>query len=391
VTSDEFRELRTWATVRQLEFLEAVEKHGSQRKAAQALGVTKNAVADSMGHLRRKAARQGYSPKHMMTKTVPEGFHLKGTSTLVNSEGKLVQQWVKTSIDHERQAEMLREAVKALAEDVRGMAPITPAPKQSLPDLLAVYPFGDPHFGMYAWAAETGEDFDLAIARRLTMGAVDRLVGSAPPAETAIVLPLGDVLHMDDQTNQTPAHRHQLDADGRFVKVLQVCIHTYRHVVLRCLEKHKKVVVRFVSGNHDPHAVWALAFTIAAYFESDPRVEVDLSPSKHWFYRFGKVLIGATHGDTAKVDKLLGVMAADRAEDWGLTRHRYWYLGHVHHQSVHELAGVTCESFRTLAAKDAYAHSYGYRAGRDMRLIVHHTEHGEIERHRCDVGMLEAT
>jgi DNA repair exonuclease SbcCD nuclease subunit len=144
-----------------------------------------------------------------------------------------------------------------------------------------------------------------------------------------------------------------------------------------------------VPGNHDPHAYLSVAGPIAAYFDSDPRVEVDLSPSKHWFYRFGNVLIGATHGDTAKVDKLLGVMAVDRATDWGQTLHRYWYLGHVHHQSVHELAGVTCESFRTLAAKDAYAHSYGYRAGRDMRLIVHHREHGEIERHRCDVGMLE--
>jgi hypothetical protein len=25
-----------------------------------------------------------------------------------------------------------------------------------------------------------------------------------------------------------------------------------------------------------------------------------------------------------------------------------------------------------------------------MCCIVHHREHGEIERHRCDVGMLEA-
>ena len=54
------------------------------------------------------------------------------------------------------------------------------------------------------------------------------------------------------------------------------------------------------------------------------------------------------------------------------------------------IPGVTCESFRTLAAKDAYAAGHGYRAGRDMRCIVHHREHGEVERHRCDVGMIEA-
>ena len=43
----------------------------------------------------------------------------------------------------------------------------------------------------------------------------------------------------------------------------------------------------------------------------------------------------------------------------------------------------------TLAAADAYAAGAGYRAGRDMRLIVHDSEHGEVERHRCDIGMIE--
>jgi len=154
------------------------------------------------------------------------------------------------------------------------------------------------------------------------------------------------------------------------------------------LEKHQNVVVRFVAGNHDPEAVWALAFTIAAYFESEPRVTVDLSPSAHWFFRFGKVLLGATHGDKSKSEQLPGVMACDRAEDWGQTKHRHWLCGHVHHSSLKEFPGVTVETFRTLAAADAYAAGHGYRAGRDMRSLVFHREHGEIERHRVDVGML---
>jgi hypothetical protein len=197
------------------------------------------------------------------------------------------------------------------------------------------------------------------------------------------------VFHADDQSNQTPAHKHQLDVDSRYVKVLHVGIETFRHVILRALEKHEQVIVRFVPGNHDPHAIWVLAFTISAYFANEPRVTVDLSPSKFWFHRFGSVLIGATHGDTVKHEKLLGVMACDRPQDWGETKHRYWYTGHVHNTTVTELQGVRCESFRTLAAKDAYAAGHGYRAGRDMVAIVHHRDHGEVERHRCDVGMIE--
>jgi hypothetical protein len=86
---------------------------------------------------------------------------------------------------------------------------------------------------------------------------------------------------------------------------------------------------------------------------------------------------------------MLPIMAADEPEKWGETKHRYWYVGHVHHQDVKEYRGGVVEYFRTLAARDAWHAGQGYRAGRDMRLIVHHREFGEIERHRADIGMLE--
>lgn len=387
--TDKYAELRTWATVRELEYIEALEKHGSMAKASKALGLNKGRISDSLQRLTLRAAMKGYSPQHDMTHTVPDGFKVKGVSTYYGDDGKPRGQWVKSSADEERRAEMMRAAIAALSEDVRGLAPLTIAPTKTEADLLTVYPLGDPHIGMRAWSRECGENFDLKIAERLTLSAVDRLVQASPASEFAIILPLGDVFHANDQTNQTPAHRHQLDVDSRHVHVLQIGIKTFRHAVIRALEKHANVTVRFVSGNHDPESVWALAFTISAYFETDPRVTVDLSPAAHWFYRFGKVLLGATHGDKSKAEQLPGIMACDRAEDWGLTKHRHWLCGHVHHSSVKEFPGVTVETFRTLAAADAYAAGHGYRAGRDMRALVFHREHGEIERHRCDVGMIE--
>jgi len=382
--------LTEFANVRQLEYIDAISKHGSVRAAARAMGLNKSSIANSMHSLKRAAALRGYSPEHHLTRPVPDGLKLRGTSQLYKrGEAEPVLEWVKTSADDLRREELIKAAIAALSEEVRSLAPITKTPKHILADLLAIYPLGDPHFGLHAWAKECGDGFDLKTARRLTLAAVDRLVEAAPPAETAIILPLGDIFHTNDQSNRTPGHGHQLDADSRFIHILQVGIETFRHVVLRALQKHDKVIVRFVSGNHDPQSVWALAFTIAAYFDNEPRVEVDLSPAGHWFYRFGKVLVGATHGDKSRAEQLPGVMACDRAADWGLTKHRVWLCGHVHHSSVKEYPGVTVETFRTLAAADAYAAGYGYRAGRDMRCIVMHKEHGEIERHRCDVGMLE--
>ncbi|VWC90160.1 hypothetical protein BLA17378_04513 [Burkholderia aenigmatica] len=382
--------LREFATARDIEILDAIDRCGSGSAAAVELGIHKSNANRAIQALKKRAAKMGWSPSHDMTHVVPDGFRVKGVSTYYDDEGKVRGQWVKSTVDHDRAEEIARQTVEALSNSIEGMAPLTAAPERVMSDLLAVYPFGDPHVGLYVWAKECGDAFDLEIGRKLTFGAVDRLVASAPAAETAILLLLGDVYHQNDQTNQTPAHRHQLDVDSRYVKVLQIGIETYRHAILRALEKHKRVILKAVPGNHDPQAIWALIFTLAAYFSNEPRVEVDIGPAKHWYFRFGKVLIGSTHGDTTKHEKLGGVMACDRPEDWGQTKFRYWYTGHIHSKTVTELPGVTCESFRTLAAQDSFAAGHGYRAGRDMQCIVHHKDFGEIERHRADIALLEA-
>jgi DNA repair exonuclease SbcCD nuclease subunit len=254
---------------------------------------------------------------------------------------------------------------------------------------MAIIPVGDPHNGLYVWSQECGADFDSDIARKLAIAAADRLIASSPSCSVAVFLLLGDVFHANDQSNQTPAHKHQLDVDSRFVRVIGVAIETYRHILLRMLERFPRVVVKLIPGNHDPQAIWALAYALHAYFANEPRVEVDLGPSKFWYFQFGKVLIGATHGDTVKPERLPGIMAADKPQEWGAATKRYWYTGHIHSRNAVEYPGVMWESFRTLAAQDAYAASHGYRSGRDMVLIVHHREHGEVERHRCDVGMVQ--
>lgn len=382
--------LLQYATEKQRQALEAIIEHGSARAAGEAIGINFGYVARVLPAVKKRAALAGYAPEEGLTHPLPAPFSVKGTSTLYDKDGNQTLQWVKTSITSQAVEEAVREWIESVIDGVRGAAPIIPPPDNVLSDLLAVFPFGDPHFGMYSWKAETGADFDLEIAKRTTCRAVDRLMDSAPQAETALLLVLGDTVHANDQSNQTPAHKHQLDVDSRYPKVIAVVIETFRHLIVVALKKHKRVVVRFEPGNHDPEAKWAITFALKAYFENNDRVTIDTSPSKFYYLQFGKVLIGSTHGDTVKHEKLAGIMAADRPMEWGVTRHRYWLTGHVHNKTVTEQPGALCESFRTLAAPDAYASSHGYRSGRDLYCIVYHKEHGEVERHRCDVGMLAA-
>jgi hypothetical protein len=52
-------QLLSFATVRQIEILETIEKYGSGRKAATALGITKSYVNQSIANLKKRAAKQG--------------------------------------------------------------------------------------------------------------------------------------------------------------------------------------------------------------------------------------------------------------------------------------------------------------------------------------------
>jgi hypothetical protein len=246
---------------------------------------------------------------------------------------------------------------------------------------------GDPHLGMYAWAAETGQDFDLQIAEHNLVAAVDHLVGLAPRAKQALIVNLGDFFHADNKQGTTTGGT-RLDNDTRWGKVLGVGIRTMRRCIDRALQKHEKVRVVCEIGNHDDHSAVMLAIALEMYYEREPRVEIDTSPAKFHWYEFGANLIGITHGDTARFSELGGVMACDQPEAWGRTKHRYWYCGHVHHDSVKELHGVTVETFRTLAPKDKWHADKGYRSGQDMKLDVIHRLHGRQTRHVVGIRQL---
>jgi hypothetical protein len=133
-----------------------------------------------------------------------------------------------------------------------------------------------------------------------------------------------------------------------------------------------------------------LSLTLSEFYSNNPRVIVETAPTTYHYHRFGKVLLGVTHGHEIKPEKLQGVMAADRAEDWGGTVFRHWLTGHVHHDQKKEFSGCTFESFRTLAAKDAYATSKGYRSDRDMKCIVYHKEYGEVYRYTSNIKLIRA-
>lgn len=379
-----------FATDRQREFIEAVKRaDGSNNAAEREMGLSRGLISRSLRYLRAHAASKGHAPAHNMTRTVPDPYAVRRISTNYDDKGIVRQQWVIAEPSREKTAETLREFVEELCDAARGKYEPTPAPVIDTDDLLTVYKFGDPHFGMASTVQAGGDDFDVDEADRLTRGGIDRLVRVTPSSRSCIVEVIGDTMHANDSKAVTPGHGHALDVDGRgFAYASLRAARAWCYVIERALEKHAEVTVWMLEGNHDPDASQALAMAVALYFEREKRVKIDLGRAVFRYMRFGKVLLGAHHGDKVKMNDLPLLMAVDRAVDWGETSHRYISTGHIHHDVVKEVQGVRVESLRTLAAKDPYHHGKGYRALRDTRAAVYHSEYGEVERYTVSAAMI---
>jgi hypothetical protein len=349
--------------------------------------VCKDCGATSNTPEREAKVRERFMAKHF---PAPEGHLVKGVSTLHGPDGEVKAQWVKTTADEAAQQAAMEAVARSMAEPVRGLAKPIKAPVRKLKDSISAYIIGDAHFGLYAWAEEAGEDFDTAIASSDLRAAIDLLVAGAPASETGFLIDVGDFLHADNRSNMTPASGNPLDTDSRFQRVIRIAERALRYCIGRMLQKHGKVKVFIVPGNHNPDSAGWMALLLSAYFDSEPRVEVVTSPAKFFYERFGKNLIGMTHGDKIKLQDLPSIMAADRAEDWGKTQHRYWWTGHIHHTKHQEFRGCFVEAFNTLAASDAWHHASGYRSARQMQRIDLDREHGIYSRGLANIGMVRA-
>lgn len=315
---------------------------------------------------------------------LPKGHEIKGVSTLVDGDGQVRAQWFKT-----REGALGGGLVESLREafaEHEGMAPVEPEPIETSPDRLTFYPVTDLHLGMLAWHEETGESWDLKIAGKTLKRQFDELIaGGTTASGECIVAFMGDLLHQNDATNATPKSRHVLDVDGRFQKVLRAAAELCLHVIGRAAQRHAKVRVMVVPGNHDPEASVAVHLALSMFYSTHPRIAVDKECVGIAYHRHGVNLIGVTHGDKLAQDRMLAAMSHDRASDWGEAWCRRFYSGHIHHARVKAVGPLKCEAFSTPIARDTYAHNAGYRSERELVAIHFDAKLGEVGRHNIIV------
>jgi len=369
-------------TEKQLEVVTlCVVKGLSQYKAAEKLGITRNAVKHHIEAVRNKAARRGYSPNHDWKNPVPDGHKIKGVSTFYDEAGLPVRQWVKSQTDEQRQFEILIERMESAVENLPKFNP-TPAPKTYDNSLLSLLTITDFHLGMYAYEAETGDDWNVKLARDVFLNSINDMINSTPKAGTGFLCQLGDFLHWDGILSVTPQSGHILDADTRYGKLVELSMSVMAEAVKMMLKKFNKVVVVSAEGNHDiSGSIW-LRKHIKQLFANEKRLTVIDNEFPYYAYLHGETMLAFHHGHKVKLAQLHKLFASEPRfrEMWGKASYTYIHTGHYHHERLIEDGGAIAEMHPTLSGRDAYAARGGWISRRGAKVITYDKTDGEIAR-----------
>jgi len=367
--------LKEFATPRQWEYIQALEEYKTLPKTAKALGVAHQTISKARKSVTKKAAKAGYSPEHNMVHSVPDGFQVKGVSTLYDEDGKKKIQWVKSAIDPAYFKECIDSIVDGLT--ITRIKKVK-TPKALSDDRMNVYVFGDSHLDMLSWEDETGKNWDSTIAVAHHEAALLDLIDRSPKADTGVLATMGDLLHRDSLKAVTPGSGNVVDVDGRLGNSLEIAISLIRSMIDRMLNKYQIVKYVCVRGNHSETLELALAKMIRIAYENEPRLEVIDNTSRHIPLTFGKNFLMFTHGDKLNDQKKADIAVSKFRKEHGNADFSHVLSGHVHHASQKELSGVLVETFPALPVPDAWHHESGYVTADQAAVVVSYHKLGGI-------------
>jgi len=371
-------------TDRQRELITSSLKEGTITAGAKAVDMSERNARRMMATIRARAESQHYSPENNINNPLPSQQTSRGVSQLVNEQtGETVLTWYKSK---PRAEALYDDLINALNEHEPKPFPEVKTPeKNSDSNLLDLITLTDYHFGMMAWAKESGEDWDLKIAEETFYSSLTEMIMKAKvgqDSQKAILNLQGDLLHYDSLEQVTPSSGHTLDSDTRAGKMIDCVMTCCEWAILKLLRDYHEVHVIVCEGNHDLYGSIWLRKHLLAMFRDNERVSVDDTEFPYYAYLHGQTMLGFHHGHKKKNQDLPALFSCEPRyrSVWGQSTYCYIHTGHYHHREKEtgEYSGAIVERHPTLASADAYAVRGGYISKRGAYVITYDKEMGEV-------------
>jgi len=245
--------------------------------------------------------------------------------------------------------------------------------------LLVVDP-ADVHIGKLSTVFATGKDYNNQIAVRRVKEGVRGILEKASgfQIEKILFVAGNDILHIDTPKRTTTSGTPQ-DTDGMWYDNFLIAKRLYVEV-LEELMKVADVHFVFNPSNHDYTHGFFLADAIQTWFKDCENITFDSDLRHRKYYKYGKNLIGTTHGDGAKQNNLGELMSIEATDMLDKGDFRYWYLHHYHHKMAKDTVSCTIETLRTPSEADRWHADNGYMNMPAIEGFIHSRDKGQIAR-----------
>ena len=278
------------------------------------------------------------------------------------------------------------EFLKSIEDLISNYSPSYPHidyPKREDGHLLIINP-ADVHIGKFADSLETGEDYNIEIAKERVREGVKGILRNAEgfPIEKILFCIGNDILHTDNTMGSTTRLTPQ-DTDGKWFRHFTEALELYVEIVEMLIQIAPVDCVHSMS-NHDYMSGFHLAHALKSWYRNTDSVNVDAEPKHRKYYSWKNSLIGLTHGDGAKLNNLPLHMAQEEPKMWAETKYRYWYLHHLHHKQRYKFMssfdniGVTVEFLRSPSGSDSWHYQKGYTGSIKAVEGFIHNKYGQI-------------
>jgi len=278
------------------------------------------------------------------------------------------------------------EFLKSIEDLISNYSPSYPQidyPKREDGHLLIINP-ADVHIGKFADSLETGEDYNIEIAKERVKEGVKGILRNAESFNIErILFCIGnDILHTDNTMGSTTRLTPQ-DTDGKWFRHFTEALELYVEIVEMLIQIAPVDCIHSMS-NHDYMSGFHLAHALKSWYRNTDSVYVDADPKHRKYYSWKNSLIGLTHGDGAKLNNLPLHMAQEEPKKWAETKYRYWYLHHLHHKQRYKFIssfdniGVTVEFLRSPSGSDSWHYKKGYTGSIKAVEGFIHNKYGQI-------------
>jgi hypothetical protein len=254
-------------------------------------------------------------------------------------------------------------------EDMRGLytemmddyqRPVYTPSHYSINGKLLELNIADLHLGKLAWSGDANDTYDHEIAKERFFYIINDVLTKTKDYrfEKILFIWSNDFFHIDSPNVTTTAGTRQ-DASLKFAQMFKMGVRMLVEAI-DLLSQFAPVETMYIGSNHDKLISYFATEYLYAWYRKDPNVKVDADPKIRKYVRFGKCLIGFTHGH-AEGKRIGKVMPIEAKQDWGETLFHEMHAGHFHSEkTTTEDNGTIVRYLGSPTGSDTWHYESGY-------------------------------